>query len=86
MAIEEPTERKPSSLKPASVSTKIQGGAPVADGLAVGIGNRAVVKCGGVGERRRHLQLIQRVVLEMGRALRPVAGRARVLDFGGMRL
>jgi len=40
MAIEEPTERKPSSLKPASVSTKIQGGAPVADGLAVGIGNR----------------------------------------------
>ena len=39
-----PKEQKPSSLNPALVSPKIQGGAPVADGLAIGTGNRTPEK------------------------------------------
>lgn len=61
-------------------SIQIQRGAPIADGLAVGIGDRAVVKFCRIGERRRHLKLVERVILPLLGALRTVARGAAVVD------
>ena len=52
---------------------EVQRGAPIADGLAVGVGDCAVVEFRGVGKWRRHLELIQRVILKMVSALRTMA-------------
>ena len=59
---------------------EVQRGAPIADGLAVGAGDCAVVKFRRIGKRRRHLKLVQRIILKMVGALRTMARRATVLD------
>ena len=37
---------------------EVQRGAPIADGLAVGVGDCAVVEFCRIGKRRRHLELV----------------------------